>query len=571
MNSCEIRGCFYQPLFKIHKIINKQFFKMDNKSILQALIFVLFAIIFTQCNENQNYNGANTNYYDTGITDSSLYLRDKFIAQTPRMLSAELYSFNVLDGKTITTFLNPSGDTIITFDGKNALKINIPFKFKIPISSVYFHNYDSIFVFLDREFVVMFSNEKIKFDDFILINSKGKVLNKYSLSKVKDIYNGQLCPMIYLKKTFVENIRILNGKLFLPFSIYNPLISDSTLKDYYIKLICEYDLLSKKYRMLNISFPKEDIGKIFSSNVHGNSVDFYLLNDSILIYTFDYSSTIYKYNLNTNMSGPVYKLKDFYFENRIVKNPDTNIFYSEFYCPVFVKKDNIFIRRIKVHNYKQFEDFEISQIFNDSLKIMFNNYSDSTYSSIRINANGDLIVSDKSNSYISSLIKISKDYQNITVNDDDLRLKRKIIKSNVTKINADVKKLSLNDRLKKYIYSIGLQNARKVVLINTDIMCSHCIEYIMTELKNNEQNFQSKNVFYLFYGENIKFSQDILETYKISNLDIISIDETHAYLNYLNEEEYVIDRFVVLQNNQIKVFEYFPDNLKQIFDEFIEY
>jgi hypothetical protein len=527
------------------------------------------SVLLISCTNGNNGEQINIlSFIKTSKIDSSFFLRDRLLASTSRSLDAQHYAFSCYHGEYITTFLNQGGDSIIVYNGKAVLGIKIPFKFKVPISSLYFHNYDSIFVFLDREFVSMYSTDTFRIDDFILINSEGKLIDTYSLNGFPYIYNGQLNPMVYLKKTFVKNRRFKNGYLYLPFSIYLPRISDKKIRNLELSLLCKYDLHSHVFCPLKIDILEEDIGIQYSENVAANSIDFYLLNDNTIIYAYDYSPKIYGYNLLKDSAYLVFEARDFPFCNDSI-NPN-NHFSVLFSCPVYNRKYKKFTRLVKVKGYKDYQDFEFTQIFDSSFISLGYVFSDSGMTSINTNAQEEFIVSDKTDKYLSYLINLGKTSRKTLpeIESDFFVLKHS---NKRVRDNRKIFNKSYEERLLEYIKSLNLKDAEKIVLINTDILCSHCIDYLMGKLKENADLFVKQRIKYVFYGDNLRFAEEIMKDYQIASFDLVFIDSKNSYISFIKPEEYSKNPLIIQKHSSLKLFLYEPEKINEVFTEFMDY
>ncbi len=534
----------------------------------EFLLFIVVSVLLISCKNGNNGEQINIlSFIKTSKIDSSLFLRDKLLSRVNRSLDAQHYAFSHYHGDDITTFLNQSGDSVIIYNGKSILRVKIPFKFRVPIASLYFYNYDSIFVFLDREFVSRYSTESFQIDDFILINSRGKLIDTYSLNGFPYIYNGQSNPMVYLKKSFVKNCRFRNGSLYLPFSIYKPSIHDQRTKELKFSLLCKYDLKHHSFRPLSIDLPPDDIGNHYAKNIAANSIDFYLLNDTTIVFTYDYSPIIYAYNLLRDSSYIVFEDADFPFRNDTIKGSRTSVVFS---CPVYNSKYKKFIRHAKVHAYKNYQSFEVAQIFDSSFISLGYVFSDSSMTSINTNAQEEFIVSDKTDRYLSYLIKLDR-ISNKSLNEIENDF---LVIKHSNKEKADVQKLlnkTYEKRLQLYINSLDLINTHKVVLINTDIICSHCIDYLMGELKKNADLFVKQRIKYVFYGDNLRFAEEIMKDYQIVSFDLVFMDSKNSYISFIKPEEYSKNPFIIQKDSTLKVFLYEPDKINEVFTEFMNY
>lgn len=307
-------------------------------------------------------------------------------------LMANLFCFQTLNNEYIFANILRSGDTLSIFNAStnNINSIYIPNSFYI--EHLYFHNYDSIFLFFERQIVFSQQMKGQKMADFYLTDTTGVIKELFSLDSVPYIYKGSYDTMIYLRRYPFEGNKIIDNILYLPFSIYNPSISDSLLRTLKMRLLCAYDIENKKVKMLNINMPDKEIGTLFNEDVFKSGFDFLILNDSILIYSFDYSSDLFNYNINKDTINFVKKFPNF-FEN--IPNPTRECHYTHYSKMKFSSIENVFIRDLSIYDFENFEDFQISQILDENFNLVGYFVEDSIYEYMDVNANGELVVLNK--------------------------------------------------------------------------------------------------------------------------------------------------------------------------------
>lgn len=505
------------------------------------------------------------------VIDSSTYNHFQYNKAVYTSMMFNHTSIKDYKNERIYTHLNQSGDSIYVYNSKRKkeTRIKLPFKFNMPISLMYFHNYDSIFIFFEREFKVELKNHDKIIDDFVMIDSSGKVINQYSLDNVPDIYNGQINPMIYLIRWENHGNMISGNTLFIPFAIYLPLTKDVRLKNIKMELLCAYDLAKKKPKMLKIQFPTKDIGKTYKEIVKMSINNYSIINSTKILYSFMYSSEIYRYDLEKDTSYMISSFSDFFFNN--AKEDDTLSFShnTDFMCPIYSKKRNVFLRLISVSNYKNYKKFFITQILDKNLNLIGYVFEDSVWTSPHLGCSGDIIVYNKTNEFLSHKIEI-EDIQNFTIEEiENSFLIQKPISKNQAAFVLDFNRISLETRLQLYLQDMAVEENSKIVMISTDILCGNCIDFLMQELQNNQTRFKQKNIKYLFYGKNITSAVSIISAYRVKR-DFFLIDDKQSYPSFFAKDEMTAYSLINYNAAKLELIQTDYSNLHEDFSRFVD-
>lgn len=478
----------------------------------------------------------------TGEYDSTTTRKINYIKTVSYAIMDNYWSERTLNNEKITANILRSGDTLSIFNITTNKINSVVIPNSIYIEHVYFHNYDSIFLFFDREFVFSQQMDSQKMADFYMTDTTGMIKGLFSLDSVPFIYNGDIDTMIFNRRFRFEDVKIMNNVFYIPFAIYRPSISDTSLRDLNIKLLCAFDLSLKKVKMLNVKIPDKYIGEKFTQNTTTNGFDYYILNDSILIYSFDFSTEIYSYNIKTDTSILIKSFPDFYFNN--ILNPSSDCFRTSMNKLKYSEKENVFIRFFTISNFENFKDFYFTQILDENFNEKGIFFEDSIYTIIDVNANGELVVNNKTENYRGYKVKIG-DINFVSL--DEIK-KSKINFKKKTESNKSVeidKKIPQEERIGKYIASMNIPINSKVVIFSVD-NCGHVLDYLfqnMTEIKENDP------IYYLIYAENSEMIYQFLELFKVPLNDHIIIDTTNNYKSFIEKE---IQSDVLLVKNKKK-------------------
>ncbi len=503
-----------------------------------------------------------------GEIDSTSLRATQFFYSTSHSIIGGHICTRIVDGDRYEAYLNQAFDSLLILNcAKNTRHdIGIDSLKNLPIASIYFHNLDSIFIFLAREFVAEHNvNSTNKMADFIMINSTGNVKNKFTLDSVPNIYNGKLDNMVFISAMSFNREMIFNGKLYLPFALYRPNISDLSIEKNNISLLYEYNLKDpKQSKALDVKLPDMDLGKKFMDKALTNSFDYTIFSHYMYI-SFYYSNKIYKIDLLTYKKELVYNDINCPFES-------TDSVASYFYRPIFVEGPNVFIRRIGVLNYKNFKYFDVSQVFDEKFKLLGYSFSDSVYSSLVGEDFGNIYIIDKTKNYLPYKVRIDGSYI-LALNElDSLLVSNKIPKKTntktvITSINFNIPYL---DRLGMYFESLGIKPDAKIIVISTDVFCGDCIDFIMKKFQTNQQYYVDNNIKILFFGSNITMPSEIIRNYKVQALSQIIIDIDLKYKTYLHNEEMHNDPFVIFTKTDLKIIPKDPSSLVEGYKNFIE-
>ncbi len=470
--------------------------------------------------------------YKTGISDSEIYNSIIHDQSIPRNLMLPFHTERVINNENIIARLYTTKDTLSIFNTKTKLQTKVFIEGGIYLSHVYFYNYDSIFVFFDRDFVYQMHIKKKKMPDFAIIDTLGHLKGTFSLDSVPYIYNGINNPSVMLSGSNLKGNLITNDILYLPFSIYLPEMTSPEYKNLTMKLLCSYNLKEKKLKMLDIQVPKIFIGTHFTEHVIKNGFDFNLLNDSTIIYSFDYSSDIFIYHINTDSSELVGSYPDFYFNNKV--NPDSNMFRTMFHAPEYKPEKHVYSRMIYISEFKDI-DLAFFQFLDENFKVIGYSFGDSIWSPLYCNAEGQFISVNRKENYIGEVVELGPvKTQSLTEIINSLGNKSKHIKY-VQKISLP-EDLTLKVRMEIYLAMLNVPENSRIIALSGNVICGNVLNFMLEQYKTHKNEFDEKKIIFLFYNCNQSTLESFISPYSLQAEDFI-IDDQGLYNQIFGESK----------------------------------
>ncbi len=372
--------------------------------------------------------------------------------------------------------------------GTIPIRPNIP----LPIENIYFHNLDSIFLFFNREYVVKNSDSENQLADFVLINNQGAILNMYSLDSVPYIYNGQVDPMIFQSPEYIRNQRLIGDHLLIPFSTYRPGPHEERYQSWHPSLLCSYNLKTGQVKMLNVRLPFEDLGSKLSFSVQHiltNRFEFSFGENGELLLSFLYSPSVYAYDFSDDTLVRVTGFDECFFNNFSSEQPSSEMGCS-FEPPFYCRDKNIYLRRINVRKYYDYDPFRIVQVFDR--KFRSRGYVLQADGHGALNCFDDRTLVFDMNNRIWMTTSFSGS-QKIPIDEFHQKLKRPSTKQQPV-IKTDQ---TMEVRMEEYLQELGIPDSSLVVLISSEYLCAHCLNHLMDLLEKNYDQYKESSVFYL--------------------------------------------------------------------------
>jgi len=532
----------------------------------QALYILALLLLFPGCSQkNKRYPVIST--IDGKENISVRNINDFYKHYTTSMMGGHLNRITIKDSVIQITLSGDGKEIYVLNTFSNKVKTislrneRIP---TIPIDQIYYHNHDSIFIFFNRSAIKRLEYEQ-NVDvamDFILIDSKGNVKNNYSLDNVPYIFNGRKYKSILPRNRFIKENQILGVNMYIPFFIYNPRPYQPGFNEFDPQLLCEYNLETKKIRMLNVRYPKEDIGKSFGPHVT-ESVPEFIFNKKKdkIYYVFHESPDIFELDIKANRITKVYRFdKDNFFDNTYYYDSNQvndSMVQTLFYKPEYSAVKDIYIRNIDIRNYKNYKKKVITQIFDNKMNLLGYSIADTSIYFLYV-LNGEICLTSKSGgkSYFQSLGKTRK----MKVQEIEQRYFEvepvKVKKSRSSKI------MGLDSRLLVYLINLKIPFGSKTVVVNMDRICSSCVEILFENLKNRMTEYEEKKIYYVFYGANKDFAKEMLSNYKIPQTKLVVIDNQNKFVDYLSKEDF--DYYFFIKTSTDGQINYVKSDFKEV-------
>ncbi|HOF15703.1 MAG TPA: hypothetical protein PLF32_01750 [Bacteroidales bacterium] len=396
-----------------------------------------------------------------------------------------------------------------SYETKKIMLDSIP---SFPIHSIYYHNHDSIFVFYNRRHIYNKTDNKF---DFILVNRKGNVINTYSINDIPNIHQGFYYRTI--EPSGVDHInenRIINGNLILLFSIYSPGVENPEFIDFNPKLLCFYNLSDKTFKMLNVRFPIDEVGKRYNKSCTPSSFQFSYEKDQNIIINFPFSTRFYRYDFSLDSLLLINCKYDYTFENvdSAVWIKGRNYLATQFREPKWDAQNRCYFRSIFILPSKTCE-------YNFVLQVMDSNFNHIAYV---LNTNNYNTPAYNNNNKLVANNKFDKRSYTIQLDDKVRRIKWKEFEKNHLTKKAIGEPISLA----KYLEELQIPDNSLVVTINLNYPCGHCLERLFTKMKENRADYEKINVYYIVYDNNSNgFAETLKKRYELSDSKFIKIDK----------------------------------------------
>jgi hypothetical protein len=439
----------------------------------------------------------------------------------------------------------------------------VPFDRNVSITQLYYHNHDSVFLFIDRYHVLTNRSEGGDLYDFYLLDRKGVIINQYSLNQVPFIDEGVEAPTLFLRPSIIENNKINGTRLFLPFSIYHPPLHDTIHKTLKMQLICKFDLVTGNIEMLNVFLPDELIGDKLVDRANASGPEFILHHDSVLIYFFWSSPSIFVYNLNTNSSYLAYTSNHGLFSNaRTTNRGDYLVRFGEVR---YSNTERLFLRKISVTDYKHFEPFEVNHVFDHAFKELGLFYVNQKGVGELYFDRAERLSLMQQEPRVQYHIKLKQPrWRTIGYFEDTY-----LTKTAMDSFDENLMHMNYHDRMKLYLNRFGFPDSSRILVYSLDGACSNVLNYFMETYRESMHSFQENNVYYLFFDADVDALRRTINAYQVDN-SMILIDTSRLFLKYLMPKEYSLHPLVRYHNNDnIGLFFFDRDVLPIIFKGFM--
>lgn len=466
--------------------------------------------------------------FQKGVQINVFQNADKFFQNNLVQMSVNTLSFRRICDTDYVVGLCQDGRSVLLFNqiSKLTKQIEIPSKQTLPISLLYFHNPDSIFLFIERDFVVLSRSNNQYFSDFLLIDGTGNLINQYSLDLVPNIYFNKLSETIFLTREAISHNIICKKKMYLPFFIYEEAIG---MKSSSFPLLCEFNLETEQINMLNINIPQKDIGHEFFG-IPNKFLSFRIHKEYSLLYSFNYSSDIYTFDIVQNKTTSIQNTILNFNNIRDAQSPKS---WTEFDIPIYCFKDKVYLRTITFKNNSNVKSFRIQQILDSNLCVLGYQIPNKEFFNI-FEFDGNLVYN--SENCIDSIYQLKI----IGVKEVDLKDFEKIAFENMSQTNLErnIKiKGTFKYRFGCYLKEFKLDEGSKIVCINIDQLCASTFNYIISSLSSKSEFMRKQKLKILFYSTDINSLRKFLKPYS-SMEEFFIIDEKSVFTKYIFAKEF---------------------------------
>ena len=386
---------------------------------------------------------------------------------------------------------------------------------KIPkyrIDYIYYHNHDSIFIFFDRWKIFKETNNEF---DFILLNGNGDIINTYSLNNIPNIYKGFYNNTILYNLDRIAENRIIDGNLIITFTIYSPGVENPDFINFHPRQLCLYNLSNKTFKMLNIKYPIEDIGKRYDKNGYPSTYSLCYDRDKNIIINFSHSNKFYRYNFAMDSLVPIKCKYDYTFENidSTARKKGHEYISIMFAKPYWDSKNCLFLRTISILSYKDYIEDRILQVLDSNFNHIAYVLNNSKYRTPFLD---NSLIAYNRNDELPYNIQLESKIKKISWKEFESNHLEKKQKTEGRKITFD-----------EYITKLQIPEKSLVLIINLNYPCGHCLEYLFSKMKENRAEYEKSNIYYIIFDKNSeKFSETLIKRYGLINCKSIKTDNS---------------------------------------------
>jgi hypothetical protein len=346
--------------------------------------------------------------------------------------------------------------------------------------------------------------------------------------------------------------------------IFSPGVEDTEFIDFNPKLLCLYNLSNKTFKMLNLKFPIDEVGKRYNKSCIPSAVSFAYDKDQNIIISFPFSTRLYRYDFSLDSLVQINCKYDYTFENidstAWVKG--RNYMSTQFQKPKWDSRNHHYLRNINILPSKIYE-------YNSILQVMDSNFNHIAYV---LNIKDYNTIFYKDNKLIA-INKFNKLPYNIQLDDKVQRISWKEFEINhlIKKHTGAGKTITLVE----YLMKLQIPNNPLVVIINLNYPCGHCLERLFIKMKENRTDYEKANVYYVIYDNNTgNFSETLKKRYELSDSKFIKIDKELLGRVRLFDKPITENMYTVIEykseEKRIKVIPCTFDELFPIFNKMVE-
>ena len=389
---------------------------------------------------------------------------------------------------------------------------HIPF---IPVYSIYFHNHDSIFLFFDRQIVC----QNPENPDFVMIDKNGGLVDTYSLNDVSFIFKGSFHNSVFYSNDKMKN-RIMKGQLLIPLAISDLEVFHPSEDFKNLPVMGLYDLQNHTCRMLNIRFPKEDIGKCYERNLAVTAVHSTWMGNGIkrLLVNYTHSPNIYSYDFEKDTMLLIGD-SDCIFRNTDSASMKSDSSYNtyKFWTPEWQSELKVYTRTIQMHTNGRFGRTRVLQLLDTDFRSL-GYLCENEHFYTPFYSNGHWVAQSKDDNHY---YKVSISGKTTACSTEEFMKKTKPAAQALPE-----GKIAINMFFKNL--GIPLKKDNIILLINVNYPCGHCLEYLLTEMQQHQKEYEAHGVYYvLLEQKGNDFTDHLLKQYGLDHAPNVIVD--HRY------------------------------------------
>ena len=380
----------------------------------------------------------------------------------------------------------------------------------------HYHNHDSIFFCIRRTVVVMGKKHDRNDRDILLINGRGELLNLYSLDSLPGIYIGEWSHGS--RNLWNDNLdeRMFAGGFLVDAVTWEPYVTMKGFSAVNPKIMALCNLENNSIRMLNIRYPLELQEKKYD---YSPEMWVKVTGPKEMLVGFTVTPYIYRYSLDMDTMVRLDVRYDGTFRSTdpdsIVKGKDYSLVM--FMKPVWSADFSCYLREISLYRYKDYQSSVIVELLDSRFNHLGYVYADKKrgWQKIRCHADGTVTVADNGG-YGRHSVHLTGQMRNTRLS----RLERRSMEK---KLKASKRALDMTDYMKR----MNLPDSCVFAIINMKYPCGPCMQDLVSFYRDNRQQMENNNVYYLFYDPEHRKDNIILDIFRdhgVKETEYIRID-----------------------------------------------
>lgn len=482
--------------------------------LLQIFFPLLFLLCMVSCQKKETIwvYDYDVSSQECGEADSNILFMQSYSLNA----SKSLHYCKIVDDSLYYIVLSLNRDSIFVYNFQScqvrAISLEHVQDKGNGVAAIYYHNHDSIFLFIDR-FYILCNKRVLGLDkkDILLTDGDGMPLNSYDLDAMDGIYNGSLYGAHYPWDQYVED-RMYDGKLLVDGIVKKPFISDSAYVTLNPTILALLDLKSSESRALNVRFPDEIIGKKYGE-FPGIWIKKHPKNNTSFLMGFATSPYVYCYDFLQDTLCRIKAKYDLTFacKDSSSMKKDTDYPLASFESLLWLPDSNFYVRRIYFSHYNNHISYKwILEILDSAFNHKGYIVENGKYGKPCVLPDGLFYVFSKDGKPHRIFLHGKREKYELA----------KLFAENV-KDSAEIDSISFDS----YLKALSLPDHAVLLVMNMKNPCNSCLEQLFDLYYKYQKAIEKSHLFFVAYDPGRTYmAEQYMNNYKIKKTNHIKSD-----------------------------------------------